>query len=224
MKTTKFRAFNVVLIVALAFSPGDVRPAGAGRRYGQPDHLRQHLHSGFSTPFGSSGTSSTVPTGWEFFETGTNANTTYRAGTGSDNAGDTYSFGASGNSERAFGGLLSGSLVPLIGAQFTNNTGGTITSLNIAYTGEQWRVGLVNRNAADRLDFQLSTNATSLNSGTWTDHDSLDFNGPVVNAPSIGALDGNAAANRTLLSSTITGLNVANGSEFLDPLGRFQHY
>ena len=104
--------------------------------------------------------------------------------------------------------------MPLIGAQFTNNTGGTITSLNIAYTGEQWRVGLVNRNAADRLDFQLSTNATSLNSGTWTDHDSLDFNGPVVNAPSIGALDGNAAANRTLLSSTITGLNVANGSSF----------
>ena len=34
-----------------------------------------------------------------------------------------------GNAERAFGGLRSGSLVPLIGAQFTNNTGGTITSL-----------------------------------------------------------------------------------------------
>ena len=125
----------------------------------------------------NSGTSNTaVPTGWEFSESGTNANTTYRAGTGSDNTGDTYSFGATGNSERAFGGLRSGTLVPLIGAQFTNNTGGTITSLAVAYTGEQWRLGQnTTGRAADRLDFQLSTNATSLTTGTWTDYDSLDF-------------------------------------------------
>jgi hypothetical protein len=88
-----------------------------------------------------SGTSSTVPTGWQFIETGTNANTTYTAGTGSSNAGDTYSFGAADSADRAFGGLLSGSLVPTIGASFTNNTGSVITSLEISYTGEQWRLG-----------------------------------------------------------------------------------
>ncbi|HEX6847049.1 MAG TPA: T9SS type A sorting domain-containing protein [Chitinophagaceae bacterium] len=55
-----------------------------------------------------SGTSSTVPAGWLFSESGTNANTIYTAGTGSGNAGDTYSFGAASNSERAFGGLQSG--------------------------------------------------------------------------------------------------------------------
>src|SRR5262249_29720841 len=65
----------------------------------------------------STGTSSTVPNGWAFLETGTNANTTYTAGTGSSNAGDTYSFGTpAGNVERAFGGLQSGSLIPTIGA------------------------------------------------------------------------------------------------------------
>ncbi len=163
----------------------------------------------------STGTANTaVPTGWEFSESGTNANTTYRAGTGSDTTGDTYSFGAASNTERAFGGLRSGSLVPLIGAQFTNNTGGTITSLAIAYTGEQWRLGQnTTGRAADRLDFQLSSNATSITTGTWTDYDSLDFASPVVTG-TLGALDGNAAANRTATSFTITGLSIANGASF----------
>src|SRR5687767_15766272 len=71
------------------------------------------------------GTSSVVPAGWAFVETGTNANTLYTAGTGSSNAGDTYSYGTSGSTERAFGALRSGSLVPIRGAGFTNNTGAT---------------------------------------------------------------------------------------------------
>lgn len=66
------------------------------------------------------GTSGTVPNGWFFSESGTNANTLYSAGTKSGNAGDTYSFGAASNSERAFGGLRSGSLNPTIGAALTN--------------------------------------------------------------------------------------------------------
>jgi uncharacterized protein len=163
----------------------------------------------------SSGIANTaVPLGWEFSESGTNGNTTYRAGTGSDNAGDTYSFGATGNSDRAFGGLRSNSLVPLIGAQFANNTGGTITSLAISYTGEQWRLGQnTTGRAADRLDFQVSTDAASITTGTWTDIDALDFASPVV-AGTVGALDGNAPANRTALSFTISGLEIANGASF----------
>src|SRR5258705_1524970 len=158
-----------------------------------------------------SGTSSTVPTGWLFSESGTNANTIYTAGTGSSNAGDTYSFGAASNTERAFGGLQSGSLNPTIGAGFTNNTGGTVTSLAINYTGEQWRLGALAR--PDRLDFQYSIDATSLTTGAWTDVNTLDFTGPVI-AGTVGALDGNAAANRTALSFTITGLSIPNGATF----------
>jgi len=159
----------------------------------------------------TSGTSSTVPTGWAFLETGANANLTYTGGTGSSNAGETYSFGAAASTERAFGGLRSGSLVPVIGAQFTNNSGGTITSLSITYTGEQWRLGTLNR--ADRLDFQYSTNATALNAGTFTDVDALDFTAPTTTG-TVGALDGNAAANRTSISFTITGLSIPSGSSF----------
>ena len=155
----------------------------------------------------SGGTSSTTPTGWEFVETGTNANATYAAGTGSDTAGNTYSFGAAGGGDRALGGLLSGNLVPTFGAQFVNNTGQTITSLDVSYTGEQWRLGAAGR--LDRLDFQYSLDATSLNTGTWTDVDALDFVAPVTTGPT-GALDGNAAPNRTLISGSIA-LSIAPG-------------
>lgn len=157
----------------------------------------------------STGTSSATPNGWSFAESGTNANSTYTAGTGSATAGDTYSFGSSGSGERAFGGLLSGSLNPTIGACIVNNTGSTVGSLAIAYTGEQWRLGALAR--TDRLDFQYSTDATGLTDGAWTNVDALDFTAP-VQGPTTGALDGNAAANRTAISSSITGLSLANGA------------
>ncbi|AMY08736.1 Endonuclease/Exonuclease/phosphatase family protein [Luteitalea pratensis] len=84
----------------------------------------------------------------------------------------------------------------------------------MAYTGEQWRLGQnTTGRAADRLDFQLSTNATSLTTGTWADHDALDFGSPVV-AGTVGALNGNVAPNRTALNVTITGLSIPDGASF----------
>jgi uncharacterized protein len=157
------------------------------------------------------GTSSTLPAGWAFSESLANANLLYTAGTGSGNAGDTYSFGAAASSERAFGGLQSGTLIPTIGASFTNNTGSTVTSLSISYTGEQWRLGTLAR--ADRIDFQYSLNATSLITGAWVDVDNLDFTAPTT-GPTIGALNGNVAPNRTAISFTIASLSIPNGSTF----------
>ena len=161
----------------------------------------------------SAGTSSSVPNGWDFVEQGTSstANGLYTAGTGSSNTGDTYSFGQADSTERAFGGLLSGTLIPTIGASFTNNTGMPITALDIAYTGEQWRLGATER--ADRLDFQYSLDATSLTTGTWTDVDALDFTTPNT-AGTAGARDGNAPENRAEISFTITGLHIPDGSSF----------
>src|SRR6185436_7488247 len=79
--------------------------------------------------------------------------------------------------------------------------------------GEQWRLGALSRTIAERMDFQYSTNATSLTTGTWIDVNALDFNPPIT-GPTAGALDGNAPANRIALSSTITGLSIANGASF----------
>ncbi len=161
-------------------------------------------------------TNTTLPTGWYITETGGGArdNELYAVDTGGSNTGDTYSYGAAGNTERALGGLQSGTLIPVFGASFTNNTGSTISSLDVAYFGEQWRIGNTAAARDDRLDFQFSTNATSLTTGTWTDVNALDFTNPVKTAASAGALDGNLAANRTAVSSTISGLGIANGATF----------
>lgn len=154
-------------------------------------------------------TSSALPAGWRFLETGSAFNTTYTAGTGNSTTGDTYSFGSTSAVDRALGMLQSGSLVSTIGAVVTNSTGGVITSLAISYFGEQWRLGALTR--TDRLDFEYSTNASSLSTGTWTIEDLLDFTAP-VSTGTVGALDGNLAANRTAISFTITGLSLANGA------------
>jgi hypothetical protein len=150
--------------------------------------------------------------GWYFFESGGSGNTTITAGTGSDNTGDTYNFGNAGiPADRALGGLQSGSVNPTIGFYATNNTGSTITSLTISYTGEQWRLGTAGR--VDRLDFQYSLNATSLTTGIWVDANALDFTAPVTTAPT-GLLDGNLPANRISITSTIIGLLIPNNATF----------
>ncbi|WP_020603088.1 ExeM/NucH family extracellular endonuclease [Spirosoma spitsbergense] len=157
-------------------------------------------------------TNTTLPTGFFLTETGGGArdNEQYAVDTGSSTTGDTYSYGAAAATDRAFGGLRSGTLIPVIGAAFTNNTGTTITSLSITYTGEEWRLGTASR--SDRLDFQYSTNATDLTTGTYVDVDELDFSTP--NQTTTGAKDGNAASNRTVITNTITSLSIAPGATF----------
>lgn len=160
-------------------------------------------------------TNATLPLGWDLLEGGGGArdNELYAADNGFSGTGDTYSYGTSFSTDRAFGALRSGTLVPTNGASFTNNTGVTIGALQISYMGEMWRAGVLNRNAADRIDFQLSTNATSLTTGTWTDYDSLDYSSTSINT-TLGAHDGNNPAFRTPVGATITGLSIINGATF----------
>ncbi len=157
----------------------------------------------------SANTSSILPTGWFLAESGTNANATYTANNGASSTGETYSYGVTSSTERALGGLQSGSLTPSFGAAIRNTTGSPLTSLTIGYTGEQWRLGTVNR--PDRLDFQYSFDATSLTTGTWTNLDALDFVAPTTTG-TVGALDGNSAANRSSRSATINSINLANNA------------
>ena len=159
----------------------------------------------------ASGTATTLPDGWYLAESGSNADTSYTASDGAANSGDTYSYGASGSGERAFGSLRSGSLVPMIGAQLRNDSGQALSEIAIAYTGEQWRLGTAGR--SDSLQFEYSLNAASLGDGSasWVALAALDFASPVTTG-SIGALNGNAATNRTAVSGSITGINLAAGA------------
>ena len=101
-----------------------------------------------------------------FSETGTSnrVNTAYDVGTGTSATADTYNYASSASAtDRAFGTLLSSTLTSTIGFSFANGTDRSITSLAVAYRGELYRLGTSGR--ADRLDFQYSTNASSLTTG-----------------------------------------------------------
>jgi predicted extracellular nuclease len=196
-------ARGVAALLALALSgmahADCISITSAGPAYGED----------FNT-LASTGTSTVLPAGWAIRETGTNANGIYATGTGSSTAGDTYSFGTAASTDRALGALRSGSLVPSWGACFINNTGAAIAALDIAYTGEQWRLGATGRTVPDRLDFQYSLNASSLADGTWTDVDALDFSALYLSG-TVGLRDGNAGANRTALGATLESLSIPAG-------------
>lgn len=159
----------------------------------------------------NSGTSTVLPNGWYLSESDDNANTSYSASDGGAPSGDTYSFGTNGSAERALGGLMSGSLVPTFGARVQNTGGGSYADLPLQYVGEQWRLGTAGR--PDRLDFQYSLNATSVTdaAATWIDVNSLDFVAP-ISAGALGALNGNAPANRLAISGILVGVNLAPGA------------
>lgn len=188
---------------------------GAGAAQAQNVSLTGGTYSqNFDTLSNTAGstTNTALPTGWQLTESGGGArdNEQYAVDTGGSNTGDTYSYGSAGSTERAFGSLRSGTLISIFGACFTNNTGGTISSLAIGYTGEEWRLGTAAR--ADSLGFEYSLNATSLTTGAWISVATLNFSTP--NTATTGAKDGNAAANRTALSDTIGSLSIANGASF----------
>lgn len=169
---------------------------------------------------------STLP-GWfsQFSLQPTNP-TTYRADSGGSNTGAIYSWGIAGTNpltERAFGSIGSGTPGDIFNAiKLTNNTGQTITSLLVSYNGEQWRQGGCTPTpctpASQKLDFQYQvanagviTDSNTPSTG-WVDQDPLDFTSPAPGTSTAAALDGNAAANRTALSSTIT-VTVNDGQE-----------
>jgi uncharacterized protein len=214
----RFLSIVVICVLLLLGVPMGVQPAlalGGGSGSISLTALGTAYTQDFNTLANTGTTNNLTINGWYLNETGSSGsnNGQYNTGTGSGTGGDVYSFGAVASTERAFGTLFSGTLTPVIGAQFTNNTGSSVTSLDVSYIGEMWRAGVTNRNAADRLDFQLSTNATSLTTGTWVDYDSLDYNSSNINATA-GALNGNAPGNQTLVSSSITGLSIPNGASF----------
>lgn len=161
----------------------------------------------------SSGTSNVMPTGFTFEETGGDG--LYLADDGDNAINDgVYSFGSDSNSDRALGTWQAGatrgtSVTPYIGARLKNSTGDLIKYLYIRFQGEQWRRA-AGDTTADRLNFQYSTNATSLTDGaaTWVDFDALDFSSPVTTA-TVASLDGNASGNNAQVSAWIETLNLA---------------
>ncbi|MBD0334842.1 MAG: DUF3616 domain-containing protein, partial [Cyanobacteria bacterium Co-bin13] len=146
--------------------------------------------------------------GWYTARTGNG--TAIAASTGSNTAGNLYSFGL--DADRALGSLGSGNAAAgnfFWGARFFNDTESTIDTLYVNYVGEQWRSSAA---AAQTVDFQYQIGAAGLTSGTWVNFDPLDFTSPVTGGTA-GALNGNLSQNRTLISGNLTGLSLAPGEE-----------
>jgi hypothetical protein len=138
------------------------------------------------------------------------------ANNGGSNAGALYSFGTGTDSDRALGSVGSGNAAVgnlWWGVRFVNNTGTTITSLAISYYGEQWRYSGTAAAQTVTFSYQAGSSLTSLTTGTWTDVPALDFTSPVISGTT-GALDGNAATNRLLISSTLA-VNLAPNQEIM---------
>lgn len=160
---------------------------------------------------------STIP-GWYYARTGTG--TTIVADSGSGTGGNLYSYGSPAASDRALGSVGSGGTAAgnfFWGVRLQNNTGGTITSLDVSYHGEQWRSANA---AAQTVAFSYLPGSPAV-TGTLAEFQSagialttLDFTSPIASTPA-SALNGNAAANQQPRTATISGLNIAAGAEIM---------
>ncbi len=197
--------------------------------------------SGVSTAGVKSWTDNSVIPGW--YGTTVGATTQNYRATNANNTSPTTTAGSPtsllamrSGSEAAFGTVSSSSYYGVLGVQFVNNAGTTITSLVVSYVGEQWGW---NKGGANTLEFTYSTDATSLSTGTWTSFEDLSFtalysnytganstgvglngngntifNGSTYVTKSEGEAGGPGALNYTTISATITGLSIADGETF----------
>jgi autotransporter-associated beta strand protein len=145
-------------------------------------------------------------TGWSFARlAGTNASINFQVDDGSSvDKGQVTSVGASGSTDRALSSVATTASTPNFGFQLINNSTDTFNSFTLTYTGEQWRRATAPANAGF-LAFSYSTTATNILTGAFSSAAQLNFVSPNGSA-TVGALDGNAAGNKSLITATISGL------------------
>lgn len=178
----------------------------------------------------SSATQTSLP-GWYLYhsgtqatEGGTNQHQRFRNSTGGGanaNTGSFYSYGVAGINavtERALGDLTSSTIgTANLALRLTNNTGATLGQFTLTYTGEQWRDGGAAAPVAQTMTFGYAVTATpptNISTLTTTSVAALNFTSPTfVNTGTGGALDGNDAANRTLISTTVGGFTWNPGED-----------
>lgn len=140
---------------------------------------------------------------------------------------EVYNLGSDGNTDRTLGDSASIGEDTFYGARFVNNTGGTITNINVSYAGEQWRSG-PGASASQTIEFLYRIGGTDFlatNTG-WTAVSALNFASPQFNVNQI--FDGNNPTNRVLVSGNIND-TIAPGQEFwirwadLDNAGEIDH-
>lgn len=177
---------------------------------------------------------------WYSHRSGSGPNANLVAGNGSSNSGQLYSYGTAADTDRALGANASGTNAGISwGLRLRNDSTFPILSLNVSYTGEQWRDGGAGTPAAQTISFFYTTSSTPLTAPipappTTTNYPTpigftavpaLDMITPTfANTGSGAALDGNNALNRVLVGSTITFVpSVPPGDEIFIMWGEPNH-
>ncbi|HQR08522.1 MAG TPA: PEP-CTERM sorting domain-containing protein [Gemmatales bacterium] len=200
MTLNRQHAIGLVFIAALFFLSTPVAQAQVSLTNTYTQNFNTLLNTGNNNPW----TDNSTIFGWY------STRTTYQASDGTGNTGDLYSFGTTGSNERALGSINGGSTGNISYAvQLRNLSGGVITSLQISFTGEQWRNG-GNVSGPDTVafDYLITSSASNqIGSAGYTAVPALNFTNPISGNPA-GPLDGNLPANQAFLSSLIN-INLA---------------
>lgn len=142
----------------------------------------------------------TLP-GWSLFISTGAAAPTYVANNGSTAAGAFYSFGATGATERALGGVgsggsyfgapVSGAIAGWIAVAFQNATGHALSAFTLGFDGEQWRRSETNR--AQAMVFEYGFGSSFAGVTQWTaPGGSFDWSSPQFGT-TLSVIDGNSA-------------------------------
>ena len=161
---------------------------------------------------------STIPGWYHARVTGTE---TIDADDGSITTGGFHSYGTGTASDRALGSLGSSATGGVFwGVRLQNNTGTTITAIDVSYIGEQWRNSGA---AAQTIAFSYLVGSPTV-SGSLAEFQaagvavpSLDFTSP-ISGGTAGARNGNLLSNRVERQFLIGGLSIPDGTEIPAPV------
>ncbi|AFY28987.1 ExeM/NucH family extracellular endonuclease [Cyanobium gracile] len=155
----------------------------------------------------------TLP-GWHLFRQPASAPvalSTYNADSGTSNSGAFVSYGSSGSSDRALGGLgsggsffgspASGSVAGWFALALSNASGSAIGSLDLSFNGEQWRQG--GNTNAQTMELQWGFGASFDQVSTWiTPGGSFNWSSPVTGSTA-GAVEGNGAGRVSAVGGSL---------------------
>ena len=194
----KFYTLSIILLTSLSFGQTPISLIGVNVPYNED----------FS---GMGATQTAFLPGWTAINVSNGSTLPLVVSDGSTGIGNIFNVGAGGSEERAFGTIADATATPALGAVFTNNTGGTVSKISIQTRMEQWRES---GNAAvnETIAFSYSLDATSLNTGNWTNVTALNLKEKLTAATTAAAVNGNLATNYTNMASIITGINWTNGT------------
>ncbi|MBX9733203.1 MAG: T9SS type A sorting domain-containing protein [Chitinophagaceae bacterium] len=152
--------------------------------------------------------------GWQFLAyAGSTTNAFFGPSTGSATGHGVYSLGTSSSTDRALGSLASSTGIYGFGILLTNNTGGNINSVAIAFTAEQWRKGGSTNKNFWKCYYKTGA-ISSIDQTNKMEASTLGFSS-IQNTSGSATLNGNLAENKQFINGTITGIDWKPGEQIL---------